>query len=178
MAVDSNLATFWQTAKAVGKNKLQAEWITVDLGSSISVSQVALEWEANFATNYTIQVSNDNNTWATTVFSTASGNGGNDSVTFSPVSARYVRMDSTSWSDSSLRNWLKEFEIYADDGSPAPTPTPSSTPTSTATPDNGITKHVGDLDGSSNPGKGNRWDATVVVTVHDANEAALANATV
>lgn len=183
MAVDGDLATLWQTAKAVGKNKLPAEWITVDLGSSLSISRVVLEWEANFATNYTIQVSNDNNTWAT-AFSTAAGDGGNDSVTFNPVSARYVRLDSTAWSSPSLRNWLREFEIYAGSGNPAPTPTPTNTPTSTptptptSTPDNRITMHVGDLDGSSGPGKGSRWDATVVVTIHDANEAPLANATV
>lgn len=183
MAVDGDLATLWQTAKAVGKNKLPAESITVDLEGSTSVSQVVLEWEANYATSYTIEGSNDNNTWVT-MFSTTTGDGGNDTVTFSPVSARYVRLNSTAWSSPSQRNWLKEFEIYAGSGSPAPTPPPTNTPTftptatPTATPDNGTTMHVGDLDGSSSPGKMNRWDVTVVVTIHNANEAPLASATV
>jgi hypothetical protein len=30
-----------------------------------------------------------------------------------------------------------------------------------------VTAHIGDLDGSSSPGRGNRWNAEVTVTVHD-----------
>lgn len=59
---------------------------------------------------------------------------------------------------------------------PGNDPTPTPTPTPTASP-NG-TMHVGDLDGSSSPGGRGRWNATVFVTVHDANEAPLAGATV
>ncbi|MCB9101118.1 MAG: S8 family serine peptidase [Anaerolineales bacterium] len=187
MAVDGDLTTYWQTAKAVGKNTLPSEWINVDLGSNISVTQVVLKWDANFATNYTIQISYDNESWAN-VFSTTTGDGGNDLITFTPVLARYVRLISTAWSSSSQRNWLREFEIYGDASDPAPTPTPTNTPTSTptpmstatptSTPDNQNTMHVGDLDGSSSPGKRDRWDAIVVVTVHDANATPLANATV
>jgi hypothetical protein len=51
------------------------------------------------------------------------------------------------------------------------------TPTPSATPDPGSTIHVGDLDGSSTP-NGNRWNANVVVTVHNGSEAPVANATV
>lgn len=38
--------------------------------------------------------------------------------------------------------------------------------------------HIGDLDGQSTNIGGNRWRATVTITVHDANEAPVANATV
>ncbi|MCB0167507.1 MAG: S8 family serine peptidase [Anaerolineae bacterium] len=134
MAVDGDLATLWQTAKATGKNKLPSEWITIDLGSSVSVSRVVLEWEANFATNYTLQISNNNTTWAP-LFATTTGDGGNDTITFDPTTVRYMKLDSTAWSNSSQRNWLKEFEIYADAGGGSePTSTPTDTPTSTATP--------------------------------------------
>ena len=67
---------------------------------------------------------------------------------------------------------------------PTPTPTatpgdnPTPTPTPTATPGSGITMHVGDLDGSSSSGSRGRWNATVSVTAHSANEAPLAGATV
>lgn len=37
--------------------------------------------------------------------------------------------------------------------------------------------HVGDLDGASAQGNRNRWDATVTIMVHDANENPLADAT-
>lgn len=174
MAVDGDLTTFWKTAKAVGRNKLPSEWITIDLGSSMSIGQVILEWDGNYATSYAIYVSEDSSTWGT-VYSTATGDGGKDIIAFGPTSARYVRMESTAWIDSSLRNWLREFEVYTG-GGPAPTATPAPTPT--ATPGGGMTMHVGDLDGSSNPGSRNRWDATVTITVHDASENSVLGATV
>jgi subtilisin family serine protease len=63
---------------------------------------------------------------------------------------------------------------------PTPTtaPQPTNTPTSTPTPSPGAgVMHVGDLDGSSSVST-RRWNATITVTVHDANEAPLASATV
>jgi hypothetical protein len=51
-------------------------------------------------------------------------------------------------------------------GGPTPTPPPS-----------GNTLHVGDLDNASTP-SGNNWNAVVVVTVHDQNDAPLAGAVV
>jgi len=110
-AVDGNLATYWQSKQIRGKGGPSSEWITVDLGGDASIDQVVLEWEAYYATSYTIQVSVDSNSWST-VYSTSSEDGGNDSIALSVASARYVRMESTAWSDAKLRNWLKEFEIY------------------------------------------------------------------
>lgn len=53
-----------------------------------------------------------------------------------------------------------------------------SAPTPTPTPEPGGTMHVGDLDGSSSSGRGNKWNATVTITVHDGSEATLSDATV
>jgi hypothetical protein len=189
MAVDGALNTLWKTARAKGKNKLPSEWISVDLGQSSTIGKVFLNWDTNYAREYTIQVSGDGSNW-TTVFTTSSGNGGNETITFSPVSARYVKMDSTAWSSGSLRNWLNEFEVYTGGGSD-PTPTPSPTPTSTATPTvtptptstptpppGSSTMHAGDLDGSSSPSGRNRWNAAVTFLVHDENENPLSDVTV
>ncbi len=60
------------------------------------------------------------------------------------------------------------------DGPPMPTPTP----TPTATPGPGVTMHVGDLDGSAVAAPRNRWDASVVITVHTAGDSPVAGATV
>ena len=92
-------------------------------------------------------------------------------------------MESSAWSDSSLRTWLQEFQIYGSGGNPLPTETPTPTPTQTEptpTPTPGATApvHVGDLDGSSTVGSKNRWDAEVIITVHDESELPVANATV
>lgn len=54
---------------------------------------------------------------------------------------------------------------------------PTVTPTATNTPVPGTTMHVGDLDGSSTI-NGNRWNANVLVTIHDSGESPVANATV
>lgn len=57
-----------------------------------------------------------------------------------------------------------------------PAPTSEPTPSPTATPSSN-TLHIGDLDGSA-ISSGNSWRATVTITVHDANENPVANATV
>lgn len=53
-----------------------------------------------------------------------------------------------------------------------PGPTPTRTPTAVST-----TMHVGDLDASSTR-QGNRWTATMTITVHDASHNPVTNATV
>jgi hypothetical protein len=58
-----------------------------------------------------------------------------------------------------------------------PTATPTATLTATNTPEPGATMHVGDLDGSSTI-NGNRWNANVLVTIHNASENPVANATI
>jgi protocatechuate 3,4-dioxygenase beta subunit len=58
--------------------------------------------------------------------------------------------------------------IVYKDGPPTPTPPPGPS----------VVMHVGDLEGSSTSAPRNRWDASVTITVHDANENPVANATV
>lgn len=55
---------------------------------------------------------------------------------------------------------------------PTATRTPTRTPTSTSS-----TIHIGDLDAASTK-QGNKWTASVTITIHDANHNPLANATV
>jgi len=183
-AVDGDLVTYWQSKEIKGKRGPSSESILVDLGGDASIDQVVLEWDAYFATGYTIQVSGDGTSW-NTVFSTNSENGGTDTIFLNVASARYVKMESTAWSDSSLRNWLKEFQVYgisngstpADTPTYTPTPTDTPTPTPTSSSGSGMT-HIGDLDGSSSSGSHSRWDAAVVVTVHDQDEGLVSSATV
>lgn len=61
---------------------------------------------------------------------------------------------------------------------PTLTPTPSGRATPTSTPSGGSTMHIGDLDGSSAPGTNGRWNATVLITVHDASENPVSGVTV
>jgi serine protease AprX len=170
-ADDGDLNTKWQTEKVRGKNKSTSEWITVDLGSSQNVSQVTLDWDTYFATAYSLQVSLDQNNWSD-VGNTSSGNGGQETITFDTVQARYIRLYTSAWNDNSYRNWLNELEVYANAASSAPASIPTSTPTATptatatATLDTGNRIHVGDLDDSS-ISNGSRWNAVVTILVHD-----------
>jgi hypothetical protein len=86
-AVDGNTGTRWSSAFS------DPQWITVDLGATHSISKVVLNWEAAYATAFQIQTSNDNANW-TTIYSTTSGTGGNQTLNVSG-SGRYIRMNGT-----------------------------------------------------------------------------------
>ena len=117
-AVDGNASTYWRTKS---RSTLITETINVDLATATSVSRVVMQWDAYYATNYTIEVSLNNLNW-TTVYSVSTENGGTDVINFAATSARYVRMTSRAWNNSSQRIRLNEFEVYADDGVVAPPP--------------------------------------------------------
>ncbi|WP_054972253.1 discoidin domain-containing protein [Paenibacillus sp. A3] len=105
-AVDGNGSTRW--ASAEGQDP---QWIYVDLGSSKAVSKVKLKWEAAYASAYKIQVSDNAAGW-TDVYTTTSGNGGTDEVTFASQNARYVRVLGTA-RGTAYGYSLFEFEVYS-----------------------------------------------------------------
>jgi beta-glucosidase len=86
-ATDGDPGTRWSSAFS------DPQWLEVDLGSPQNICSIGIEWEAAYATAFSLQVSNDNSTW-TTVYSTTDGTGGNETFPVS-VSARYVRMYGT-----------------------------------------------------------------------------------
>jgi len=107
-AVDGSTSTYWRSGNLSSGT---VAWLRVDLQSTQSLGRVVVNWRSSYyARRYQIQVSNDNSSW-TTVFSTLSGNGGNDDILFSAVSARYVRVYITRNNSSSER--INEFEVYA-----------------------------------------------------------------
>jgi hypothetical protein len=124
-ATDGNTGTRWSSAFS------DPQWLEVDLGSAQSVCGVALDWEAAYATAFQIQVSNDNANW-TSIYSTTTGTGGNQSLTVSGT-GRYVRMYGTARA-TQYGYSLWEFDVYTTGGSTAsPSPTGSASPTSTPT---------------------------------------------
>lgn len=89
------------------------QWIRVDLGATATVNRVVLDWEAAYATAFQIQVSADANAW-TTIYSTTSGTGGDQSLTVSG-SGRYVRLNATARATQyGVSLW--EFQIYGTGG--------------------------------------------------------------
>ncbi|MEP6513772.1 MAG: discoidin domain-containing protein [Parafilimonas sp.] len=84
-AFDGSLGTRWES------NYNDNQWLYVDLSSAKTISGVDLFWEAAYGKSYKIQTSNDAINW-TDVYSTTTGDGGTDEISFPQTSARYVRM--------------------------------------------------------------------------------------
>jgi hypothetical protein len=103
-AVDGNTGTRWSSAFS------DPQWLEVDLGSSQSICQVTLQWEAAYASAFQIQVSADGSTW-TSIYSTTTGTGGTQTLTVSGT-GRYVRMYGTA-RGTAYGYSLWEFQVYA-----------------------------------------------------------------
>jgi acyl-homoserine lactone acylase PvdQ len=104
-AVDADPTTRWAS-----------EWrdndsITVDLGATRQVARVRLDWEAAFGTAYRIETSTNGSTWRQ-AYTTSTGNGGIDNVTFTAADARYVRMVGVK-RGTSYGYSLYDFAVYS-----------------------------------------------------------------
>ncbi|WP_031167839.1 penicillin acylase family protein [Streptosporangium roseum] len=104
-AVDGDPTTRWSSAAG------DDQYLQVDLGSATTVARTVLRWEAAYGSGYAIQTSSDGSTW-TTVHSTTTGNGDVDNVTFSPTTARYVRVRGVTRA-TSYGYSLYELEVYS-----------------------------------------------------------------
>ncbi|MGW3963255.1 PQQ-dependent sugar dehydrogenase [Amycolatopsis sp. NPDC005003] len=123
-AVDGDSSTRWASAAGV-----DPQWIYVDLGATVHVSRVRLQWDASCATAYEIDTSADHVTW-TKIYSTDAGKGGVEDLTALDGTGRYVRMYGTKRcrTDSSKGYSLQEFGVYGSGGDVQP-PSAPGTPT-------------------------------------------------
>ena len=87
-AFDGNWSTRWASQSS------DPQWIEADYGSPKVISGVTIVWETAYGRSYKIQVSDDEKNW-TDVYSTTTGDGGQDVIAFSPVTARYLRLYGT-----------------------------------------------------------------------------------
>ena len=103
---DSRAATRWI---ANGKNP---QWAMVDLGSTTEITRVLLRWVPDaFASTYRVSVSLDGNQW-TTVANTTLGDGQTAVHRFTPVQARYVKLECDKPGARDKQFSLFEFEVY------------------------------------------------------------------
>ena len=118
-AVDGNLSTRWGSATAGAPPTpavpgVDPSWLQVDLGSVQSFNTVVINWENAYATQYQILYTNDdpttNPTWKV-AYSTNSGAGGTETLSFPTVSGRYIRLNgiqrATQYGYS-----VYEFQVY------------------------------------------------------------------
>ncbi|NUR73781.1 MAG: hypothetical protein HOU81_23455 [Hamadaea sp.] len=102
-AVDGNSGTRWSSVFA------DPQWLRVDLGSSATISQVVLQWEAAYASAYQIQTSADGTNWQT-IYSTTTSTGGTQTLTVSGT-GRYVRVYATARATGyGVSLW--EFQVF------------------------------------------------------------------
>jgi hypothetical protein len=89
-AVDDDPGTRWSSGQWMQGSSIG--WIAVDLGAAYRVSEVKLDWEAGFASDYQIQLSGDGSTWTT--IKSITGNTQQGPVDFTGLSGtgRYVRI--------------------------------------------------------------------------------------
>ncbi|MBN2406380.1 MAG: discoidin domain-containing protein [Elusimicrobia bacterium] len=96
-AVDGNMETRW------GSQHEDNQWLEIDLGEKKSLSGLIIYWEAGYAEEYNILVSNNAKKWDL-VYSTKRGDGGTDEIKFEPTSTRYVKIHAkkrgTDWGNS------------------------------------------------------------------------------
>ncbi|MDD3926153.1 MAG: discoidin domain-containing protein [bacterium] len=85
-ALDGNMQTRWSTA-----DKEDPQWLRIDFQAQTEFNHIVVYWETAYADQYRLEVSNDGVDW-TTIYSTVSGDGGTDDITFDPVTARYLRL--------------------------------------------------------------------------------------
>jgi uncharacterized repeat protein (TIGR03806 family) len=115
-AVDGNMNTRWSSAHS------DNQFIQIDLGESMTITRILLEWEGAYGSGYRIEVSDNGSSW-TQIYNTTTGNGGTDDLTVNGQ-GRYVRLTgtvrATPWGYS-----LWEFQVWGTEpGGTDPTPTP------------------------------------------------------
>jgi chitodextrinase len=117
-AVDGNTATRWASMEGH-----DPEWLRIDLGSPADVHRVKLTWEAAYAKEYRIEVSNDGTTFST-VKSLTSQNGATDDITGLTGHGRYVRVVGTKRA-TAYGYSLFEAEVYGVSDSTGDTQAPT-----------------------------------------------------
>ncbi len=104
-AVDGDFNTGW-----VSETNITPQWIRLDLAASYDINRVILDWVVVDVMSYEIQVSDDDSNWAT-VYSTTTGDGGIDNISFEAVNTRYVRVYCTKYGEYPIFS-LQRFEVY------------------------------------------------------------------
>jgi len=120
LAVDGNASTFWRSSSG------GTQYLQVDLGAgTINYSEATIKWRGTrFAKKFHLRVSNNANfTTFSTVFSTTSGTGGNQTVSLSgaPRTERYIRLHMTQVNSSYYA--VNEFEVCGSSASALSKPT-------------------------------------------------------
>ncbi|MEU5956268.1 discoidin domain-containing protein [Streptomyces sp. NPDC047525] len=117
-AFDGNASTRWSSQFA------DNAWIRVDLGATLRVDRVVLDWEAAYGKKYVLEASKNGTDW-TPFYTETAGTGGSFTAHTYPqeVTGRYVRMRGVERA-TPYGYSLHAFKVYG--GEPAPASTTRS----------------------------------------------------
>ncbi|GIH29759.1 hypothetical protein Aph01nite_80690 [Acrocarpospora phusangensis] len=118
------------------------QWLAVDLGRSTAIKKIVINWERAYATAFVIQTAASSTDSWKTVYTTAAGKGGVQTIDLS-ATGRFVRLYATKRS-SQYGVSLWEFQVFGTgSGTTNPTPTATSTPTTPTQPTPSATPTTG-----------------------------------
>ena len=124
-AIDHNENTRWSSGFS------DDEWLTLDFGKSEVINRVRIDWENAHATQYLVQVSDDNASWST-IKTVVDSQGGTEDLSGLSGQGRYLRIKG---GKRSTPYGYSIFEIQAFSGAPvAPPPPPDPGPIDTSKP--------------------------------------------
>jgi CxxC motif-containing protein (DUF1111 family) len=115
-AIDHDTSTRWSSAFS------DDQYLTLDFGKSVAINRVHIEWENAHATQYLLQVSDDNATW-TTIKSVDNSQGGIEDWSGLTGQGRYLRMQGVKRS-TQYGYSIFEIQAYTGTSSVAPPPPP------------------------------------------------------
>ncbi len=144
-AIDHNESTRWGSGFSDDQN------LTLDFGSSQTINRVHIDWENAHATQYLLQISDDNLHW-TTIKSVDNSQGGSEDVAGLSGQGRYLRMQGVK---RSTQYGYSIFEIQVFSGTPVTTPQPPDTgggPIDTSKPGLSIKPVAASSSALENPG--------------------------
>lgn len=112
LALDGNTKTRWATGAYLPERHgpTDENWICVDLGAVYDISRVVLNWEAAYAKDYDIQVSNDYAAF-TTIYNGSASKASVQSLDVAGT-GRYIRMYANKVYRQDYGVSLYEFEVY------------------------------------------------------------------
>ncbi len=128
-AVDGDTTNWWSS-------QVFPQWISVDLGSTYSITKTEVVPYMDRAYQFKVEVSTDGTNYTQVVNRTGNTTGGAlIADVFTPVNARYVRLTVTGcYNDTTIWASINEFGVFSGASSSTPTPIPVITPTPTPTP--------------------------------------------
>ena len=108
LVVDGSLETFWESQPG------NHHRLTIDLGSSQTISKVVIWWGTNYGTEYQLTASSKNNLPGATILSISDGKGGSETITCAKQKAQIIQLDISKVKNPIQGCVIKEIEVFGE----------------------------------------------------------------